>query len=183
LNVERKEKKKTILRTVRIDKDLDDALYEDAKEHGISENALISSILVRYIDWDRYSEKFGRVSLPNEALKIIMGAIDDDKLKEAAQEFAESVPRDYIMFRYKKLDLEACLLHLSFLSKYAGLFKYELQIEHERSYTVRIHHKFGEKWSYWLKESISIGLFKNILGITPKVDLSRSSVVFTFHLS
>jgi len=118
LNIERKEKKKTILRTVRIDKDLDDALYEDAKEHGISENALISSILVRYIDWDRYSEKFGRVYLPNEALKIIMGAIDGDKLKEAAQEFAESVPRDYIMFRYKKLDLEACLLHLSFLSKY-----------------------------------------------------------------
>ncbi len=133
MNVERKEKKKTILRTVRIDKDLDDALYEDAKERGISENALISSILVRYIDWDRYSEKFGRVSLPNEALKIIMGTIDGDKLKEAAQEFAESVPRDYIMFRYKKLDLEACLLHLSFLSKYAGLFKYELQIEHERS--------------------------------------------------
>ena len=86
------------------------------------------------------------------------------------------------MFRYKKLDIDACLLHLSFLSKYAGMFKYELQIEHERRYTISIHHKFGEKWSYWLKESISIGLFKNILGINPKVDLSRSSVVFTFLL-
>jgi hypothetical protein len=181
LNAERKGKKKTILRTIRIDKDLDDALDKDAKEHGISENALISSILVKYIDWDRYIEKFGRVSLPNDALKIIMAAIDDEKLKTAAQEFAESVP-DYIMFRYKKLDIEACLLHLSFLSKYAGMFNYELQIEHERSYTISIHHKFGEKWSYWLKESISIGLFKNILGINPKVDLSRSSVVFTFLL-
>ena len=47
LNGDRKEKKKTILRTIRIDKDLDDALDRDAKEHGISENALISSILVR----------------------------------------------------------------------------------------------------------------------------------------
>jgi hypothetical protein len=40
-----KDKKKTVLRTIRIDKDLDDALDKDAFEHGISENALISSIL------------------------------------------------------------------------------------------------------------------------------------------
>jgi hypothetical protein len=152
LNAERNDKKKTILRTIRIDKNLDDALDKDAKEHGVSENALISSILVRYIDWDRYSEKFGRVSLPNEALKDIIEATEHGKLKSAAEEFAASVPKDYIMFRYKKLDIDACLLHLSFLSKYAGLFKYELQIEHERIYTITIHHKFGEKWSYWLKE-------------------------------
>jgi predicted HicB family RNase H-like nuclease len=40
----RKEKKKTILRTIRIDKDLDDAFDEDAKENDVSENSLISSI-------------------------------------------------------------------------------------------------------------------------------------------
>jgi hypothetical protein len=114
LDAERKDKKKTILKTIRIEKDLDDALDKDAKEHSVSENALISSILVRYVDWDRYSQKFGRVSLPNEALKAIIEATEPSKLEAAAQEFAESVPKDYIMFRYKKLDIEACLLHLSF---------------------------------------------------------------------
>jgi hypothetical protein len=44
LSTERKERKKTILRTIRIDKDLDDALDKDAKENGVGENALISSI-------------------------------------------------------------------------------------------------------------------------------------------
>lgn len=180
MSAERKERKKTILRTIRIDKDLDDALDKDAKENGVSENALISSILTKYLDWDRYSEKFGRVSLPNEALKAIIEATEADKLKKAAEEFAASVPKDYIMFRYKKLDIETCLLHLSFLSRYAGMFQYELQIEWERNYTVTIHHKFGEKWSYWLKESISSGIFKNILGIAPKIHLSKNSVVFTF---
>jgi hypothetical protein len=43
-------------------------------------------------------------------------------------------------------------------------------------------HKFGENWPYWLRESISIGLFKNILGIMPEVDLNKNSVVFTFLL-
>ena len=118
--------------------------------------------------------------MPHEALKAIIEATEPDKLRTVAEEFAASVPKDYIMFAYKKLDIEACLLHLSFLSRYAGMFKYELRIEQERNYTITIHHKFGEKWSYWLKESISIGLFKNILGITPKINLSKSSVVFTF---
>jgi len=182
LHLDGKEKKNTVLRTIRIEKDLDDALNKDARELGVSENALISSILAKYLDWDKYSEKFGRVSLPNEAVKAIIEATEADKLTRAAEEFATSVPKDYIMFRYKKLDIETCLLHLSFLSKYSGMFQYELQIEQERNYIVTIHHKFGEKWSYWLKESISNGMFKNILGITPKINLSKGSVVFTFQV-
>ena len=55
MNGEKREKKKTILRTIRIDKDLDDALDKDANEHGVSENALISSILAKYVEWDRYA--------------------------------------------------------------------------------------------------------------------------------
>jgi hypothetical protein len=182
LTIEAESKKKTVLRTIRIDKDLDDALDKDASEHGISENALISSILTKYTEWDRYAEKFGRVSLPGEALKAIIEATEPDKLRAAAEEFTASVPKDYIMFHYKKLDVEACLLHLSFLSRYAGMFKYELQTGQDRNYTVTVHHKFGEKWSYWLKESISIGLFKNVLGIVPKTHLSKNSVIFTFIL-
>lgn len=177
-----KGKKKTVLRTIRIDKELDDALDKEAEDHGISENALISSVLAKYIEWDRYAEKFGRVSLPGEALRAIIEATDSDKLRSAAEEFTASVPKDYIMFHYRKLDIEACLLHLSFLSRHAGMFEYEIQKEQERNYTITIHHKFGEKWSYWLKESISIGLFRNVLGIVPKTHLSKNSVIFTFDL-
>jgi len=50
LTVEGKGKKKTILRTIRLDRQLDEALDKDADEHGISENALISSILAKYIE-------------------------------------------------------------------------------------------------------------------------------------
>jgi hypothetical protein len=182
LDLDRKELKKTILKTIRIDKDLNDALVKDAKENDITENALISSILVKYIEWDRYAKKFDRVTLPREALKAIIESTETDKLESAAEEFAASVPKDIIMFRYKKLDIESCLSHLSFLAKYAGFFKYELQIEQERHYTVTIHHQFGEKWSYWLKHTIGVGVFNNILGIAPKVFSSKNSIVFSFTL-
>ncbi len=182
MNEDRKDKKKTILKAIRIDKELDDALDKDAKEQGVSESALICSILAKYIDWDRYSQKFGFVSLPSEALKAIIEATEPDKLKMAVEEYSASVPKDIVMFRYKKLDLESCLMLLSILSRYGSMFKYELQIEQQRNYTITIHHKFGEKWSYWLNEAISTGLFKNVLGIMPKTHLSKSSVLFTFLL-
>ena len=88
--VEGKGRKKTILRAIRLDKELDEALDKDAEEHGVSENALISSILSKYIEWDRYAEKFGRVSLPSEALKAILEATEQDRLSMAAEEFAAS---------------------------------------------------------------------------------------------
>ena len=34
---------------------------------------------------DSYAEKFGRVSLPNEALRAIIEATEPDKLRTAAQ--------------------------------------------------------------------------------------------------
>src|SRR5215467_11808565 len=93
------------------------------------------SILAKYIDWDRYSKKFGFVSLPSEALNAIMEATEPDKLRKAVEEYSVSVPKDIVMFRYKKLDLESCLMLLSILSRYASMFKYELQIEQQRNYT------------------------------------------------
>jgi hypothetical protein len=90
LSAERKERKKTILRTIRIDKDLDDTLNKAAKENGVSENALISSILAKYVEWDRYSQKFGFVSLPSEALKAIIEATEPDKLRTAVEAFSNN---------------------------------------------------------------------------------------------
>ena len=93
LNIHTMEKRKTVLRTIRIDRDLDDALNKDARENDITENALISSILVKYIEWDRYAKKFGRVSLLNETLKSIIEATEPDKLEAAAKELQRQFPK------------------------------------------------------------------------------------------
>ena len=88
MSVQRKEKRKTVLRTIRIDRELDDALYKDAQENDINENALISSILVKYIEWDRYAKKFGHIVFPKEALKSIIDMTEPGKLEAATKEFA-----------------------------------------------------------------------------------------------
>lgn len=180
MDVQRRQRRKTVLRTIRIDKELDDALYSDAQENDINENALISSILVKYIEWDRYAKKIGRVTLPKEVLKSFIESTDINKLESAAKEYAASTPKDIIVFTYKKFDIESILLHLSILGKYSGAFKYELQIDHERQYTITMHHNFGEKFSYWLEQAFVIGLFNRIPGIACKVSSGKSSLIFSF---
>jgi biotin-(acetyl-CoA carboxylase) ligase len=49
--------KKTLLRIIRITQELEDLLQKDAKLKRISVNALISSIMTKYAEWDRYRER------------------------------------------------------------------------------------------------------------------------------
>jgi hypothetical protein len=55
--------KKTLLRTIRITHELEDILQRDAKFKRISVNALISSIMTKYAEWDRYRERFDAIVL------------------------------------------------------------------------------------------------------------------------
>jgi hypothetical protein len=52
-----KENKKTVLRTIRLSKGLDGLLQKDANSKRITVGALVSTILTKYLQWDRYTEK------------------------------------------------------------------------------------------------------------------------------
>jgi hypothetical protein len=70
-------RRSTKLRTIRLARDLDNLLQKDAKSKRISTNSLLTSIVVKYAEWDRYAEKFGLVSLTQAASRSILEAIDD----------------------------------------------------------------------------------------------------------
>ena len=70
-------RKSTTLRTIRLTRDLDNLLQNDVKSKRISTNSLLTSIIVKYAEWDRYGDKLGLVSLTRADTKSILGAIDD----------------------------------------------------------------------------------------------------------
>jgi hypothetical protein len=49
-------KQKTMLRTIRLSRELDEFLQEDADLKRIGVGALLSAILTRYPQWDRMEE-------------------------------------------------------------------------------------------------------------------------------
>jgi hypothetical protein len=97
-----RENKKTVLRTIRLSKGLDELLQKDANSKRITVGALISTILTKYSQWDRYTEKFEMITLRQETIKAILEATEDEALIRKAREIGAKIPKEFLMFWFKK---------------------------------------------------------------------------------
>ena len=170
--------RKTRLRTFRVEEELDSLLQKDAKSKGISVNSLLSIILTKYTEWDRYIEKFSVMTMKKESFKTMLSAIDDDRVTDLSQELGDKVPSQFILFWFKKNTLENYLKYISLLCKHGGFA--QLEIEQEgREYTITLIHELSEKWSNFLANWMNSGM-KSTIGIVPRIDVMQNSVVIRF---
>ena len=102
-------------------------LQNDAKTKRVSINSLISNLLSKYVEWDRYSERFGRVMLRPQTLKLIINAIDEIKIGESGSEIGNKIPMEFLLFWFKEVNLNSFLEYLSLLCRYGGFAHYELE--------------------------------------------------------
>ncbi len=170
--------RKTRLRTFRVEEELDALLQKDAKSKGISVNSLLSIILTKYAEWDRYVEKFSVITMKKESFKIMLSAIDDDKVTDISQELGDKVPSQFILFWFKKNTLENYLKYISLICKHGGFAQYEMEQE-GREYTITLIHELGEKWSNFLANWMNSGM-KRTIGIVPRIDVMQNSVITRF---
>ena len=171
--------KKSLLRTVRITPELDEILQKDAQAKRVSVNALLTTILTKYAEWDRYIERFGYMTISKDLFTSVLGAADDAKLTQAALELGQRLPKEVILFFFKELNVDTFLAYMTLTSKYGHIAENEVETT-GRNYTVTIHHDLGEKWSNYLSNFIGQTM-KNQLGITPQFDLVKNSFVTRFN--
>jgi hypothetical protein len=173
-------RQKTVTRTIRIPSHLDAIIHKDSKEKRSTANALVSSILTKYAEWDRYTESFGFISLPRSGLKLIMQSLDDEAIKQIAGQIGASQSRELIMFFFKKISLDTFVSAISLFSKYAGFGSYEIE-SNGQEHTVVLHHELGRKWSIYVAYLMSEGL-KSTLGISPRFQIAENSVIFELFI-
>jgi hypothetical protein len=171
---------RTVLRTIRIEKELDDVITQDAKRNKLSFNSYISKLMTRYSEWDRFNERWGAISIRKEAFKSIIEAIESDKLVDVAKDIGSHVPKEFIVFWFKKINLETYLEYLSLVCHYAKFAECEIAND-GNEYTIILSHDIGQKWSDFLGVWLTEGL-KITLGVLPKIDITRNSIVARFHI-
>ena len=186
-----KKKNRTLLKTIRITKELDDILHKDAKDRRVSVNALISMVMRKYAEIDRYNEKFGTITLKRESLKTILHYITEDEIRTIAQEMGSRIPKEFMLLWFKDVNLEAYLEYLSLICRYNGFAEYEMELERAAGYgdddeddktgrySITLVHDMGEKWSRFLMELIDTGMRKT-LGLRPNFDTTKNSVIVKF---
>ena len=175
-----KSQSKTVTRTIRIPSHLDNIIHRDSKEKRSTANALISSILTKYAEWDRYTELFGFISLPRSGLKLIIESLDDETIKQIAGQIGSSQGKELIMFFFKEISLDTFVSAISLFSKYAGFGSYEIK-SNGREHTVVLHHELGRKWSIYVAY-LMLESLKSTLGISPRFQIAENSVIFEFFV-
>jgi hypothetical protein len=175
---ERSSSKKTVLKTMRIPNYINVLLEKDAEFKGVSVNALISMIMTKYAEWDRYIERFGGITIKPQAFKEILELADEDKLADIAKRSGSRFPKEFVLFWFKRTDLDTYLESLKLLCKYKGYARFELESEGSE-YTIILIHDLGKKWSNFLRYVVEEGMI-SITGIVPKFEVNHDSLIVRF---
>jgi len=171
--------KKTVLRTVRVSEELDGILEKDAKVHRTSVNALISSIMAKYSEWDRYTEKFGHIEIPAALFRAILDLIDENSLTTLAERISVELTNEITSFWFKKINLETLLQFFSIACEYGRVG--EIEIENEgRNYTITIYHEYGKKWSIWLQH-FGDKVIRTYAKAIPQHEVTENTVTLKFQ--
>ncbi len=167
-----------MVRSIRITKELDDLIRKDAKNAGGTVNALISSILTRYAEWDRYVERLGFVTIPREGFRLLVDALDEKDLVEFAENFGPSASREMALIWFKEVNLETFLRYLSMQSRYGGLQAFEVD-GGAKADTITLHHNLGPRYSRLLSRFIKQTL-GSLTNISPRLSVEENALAIHF---
>lgn len=107
--------------------------------------------------------------------------IEDDKIIRVSKEIGTQIPKQFILFWFKKTNLETYLEYLSLVCRYAEFAQYEADTD-GTNYTMTLLHDLDEKWSLVLKNWIEQGM-KTTIEIIPLFDVSKNSVIVRFRIA
>jgi hypothetical protein len=170
-------KRQTVLTGVRVPKELNDILQRDAKAENRTVSALVVSILTKYAEWDRFTQKFGFVRIPRVNYKRMIDVMDEKEYMTATED-SPSTFLEMVRFWHKRVDAETVCTFCETLSKYVGTTQCEIE-RNDGNYTITLQHDFGPKYSIHLKRDYETGI-RQALGIEPKIETTSHSVFIRF---
>lgn len=143
-------KKETSTITFRIDKENDNKLRKIAESKKVSLNTLANQILGNYVQLEQYMEKFGVILMSADAFESILSALSDKDLINLATTIGSTEPKDFILFKWKELNIDTVFNFIKIYFEHCGYGKYdESTIGGKIVFSVR--HKFGSKGSLYIK--------------------------------
>ena len=142
---------------------------------------MANQIFGEYIEWQRYAERFGIVSMSKDAFKYVLDSLDDKQIIELATTIGQKAPKEFILFKWKKIDSENIVNFIKIYFGHCGYGQYDYNKDIENSnYTFSIHHDFGRKGSLFLKSFLET-LLKSTLKKDCQSIVSENSLAIFFN--
>jgi hypothetical protein len=167
---------KTVPKSFRIDESALRAVEAEAASLSVSPNTLVNQILKQYAEFDRFARKINTVKISSAPFRGLLSATNVDQLIEVAKSAGSSIPQAFVTAKHGKIDLGSLINHVRSLATYAQLFEFSETVD-PHGHVVTLIHDYGLNWSIFLVHYISAMLEQ--IGISPKLEMSDRSVIFT----
>jgi hypothetical protein len=174
VEIERKSKHPTVLRTFRLSKSLDDALTKDASRKKIGKNALVVSVLNKYVEWDSAVSDFGYVTVPGEMIGRLVASLDKDTIYSIAKLVSKSVASSLPLW-YGSDGVESLIKYFESSINYTGARLPHRLIREGNTIRSIVIQPFNENGSAWAR-GFNTGLVENVLGYPPKIVEHANSI-------
>jgi hypothetical protein len=175
------DKRKTVLRTVRISESLAGSLKNEAADEGTTVNADINSILSQHFEWNKKAREFGIGAVPKSLIMSLIEAVDDETLARVGREVLFPTWKEMAEYWIQDSSPNGLLNFMSFRSKFSPSNLIKITRE-EDTYTVVSRHDFGPRWSIIIKSAIQ-ELVKQSFHVEPRISMGESVVTTRFKVN
>ena len=166
----------SITRSFRFESDVLSVLDEEAKQMGISVNALVGIILRKYVEFTRYLSKIDMVVINREVLTSLINMLSEEELYSMGIKLGQTVLADTIMFWKKETTEKAVMEYIEkMVCRYSHLGTYDERRMPGGEMAIVVRHRLGKNGSRFLEGYLEGGL-KHTLGIDAIFEITESSV-------
>jgi len=177
---------KTVTRTIRMPRDVEQELQQIANTERVSVNSLVNQALRKFVDWDYYAEKGGFAISPArqflllparwEVFARLLSHASDKDAARLGRWAGKNVAREVTEFWFREFSVRTALKCLElFASRFARRYEY-FHNTIGREEVVTIKHSMGRKWSIF-HEYLVRTVFGELLGKKVKITQMKNQVV------
>jgi len=172
--------RKTTLRTFRFPDELARTLEADAQEQGMTLNALVSSILTKYVEWDAKAAKFGYIPIYKPIFEDLLQAADEASLDRMGRSVVAPMWKEMATFWFHDSADARILDFLSMRSRHLPYVQSEVMRDGHKC-TIVTHHDLGPKWSTVLHGALD-ELVRKSFHAQPAISVGDTVVIAEFQV-
>jgi hypothetical protein len=174
---------KSVTRTVRLDKDLDDAIQRRAADEKITVNFLVNRTVRKLVDWDMPARKFGLVTTPEGLLNKLIERYDDESCLELGRASAREYIKPFAEYLFGEFSLQTSVLLFRRSSQYGGRWEFDdvVDVADSKKHILIFKHNQGHKWARYY-HGLMLETFRDMLGKNAKVESTDYVTIAQFDV-
>lgn len=152
-------------------------LESEAAKKAISLNSLMNILVMSYLEWGRFVERYGGLSFSQASFLAVTNEINDlSFFEKTGEEAGSKTPRRLLLTLGLPCNKENVLRLINIICKHSMSYRFDHRII-DKKHHFFISHELGKKWSRWFASYLR-SMFRNLLELEIQVQEDDDSVSF-----